>query len=215
MGVSPATPTYTSAASLRVAREVARPADDRSDEGASATARWSETDEATFSPEALALAREDTAKRSPEEPEKSAGGETELTEDERRQVEKLRARDAEVRSHEAAHIAAGGSHVRGGATYTYQQGPDGKQYAIGGEVGIDVSPVPNNPQATIQKMQQVRAAALAPAEPSGADRAVAAKAAQAEAQARKELAELAAARASEAYGATSDENTGARLEAVA
>src|SRR5690606_14550048 len=83
--------------------------------------------------------------------------------------------------------------------YSYQQGPDGKQYAVGGEVGIDVSSVPNNPQATIQKMQQVRAAALAPAEPSGADHAVAAKAAQAEAQAREQLAERQAGRAAAAY----------------
>lgn len=122
----------------------------------------------------------------PEAQPSGAAGE-ELSEEERQQVEKLRARDAEVRTHEAAHMAAGGAHVRGGATYSYQQGPDGKSYAIGGEVSIDVSPIPGNPQATIQKMQQVRAAALAPAEPSGADRSVAAAASQAEAKARQEL----------------------------
>ncbi|MEM6357195.1 MAG: putative metalloprotease CJM1_0395 family protein, partial [Pseudomonadota bacterium] len=54
-----------------------------------------------------------------------------------------------------------------------------------GSVSIDVSPVPGDPEATIAKMQQVKAAALAPAEPSSADRRVAtvAEAAQREAEA--------------------------------
>ncbi|MEJ2153906.1 MAG: putative metalloprotease CJM1_0395 family protein [Desulfobacteraceae bacterium] len=43
-----------------------------------------------------------------------------------------------------------------------------------------------SPDATIRKMQQIRRAALAPAQPSGTDRAVAAQAAQIEAQARME-----------------------------
>jgi hypothetical protein len=88
----------------------------------------------------------------------------------------LRSRDAEVRAHESAHVAAGGRYVTGGASYSYQRGPDGRMYAIGGEVGIDTAAVPDNPQATALKMRTVRAAALAPAEPSGADRAVAAAA---------------------------------------
>ncbi|MFT3867997.1 MAG: putative metalloprotease CJM1_0395 family protein [Nibricoccus sp.] len=99
----------------------------------------------------------------------------------------LQSTDREVRSHEAAHIAAGGSHITSGATYSYRTGPDGKQYAVGGEVGIDISPVPGNPQATITKMMMVRAAALAPANPSPQDLAVAAAAAQMEANARAEL----------------------------
>lgn len=131
---------------------------------------------------------------------KGASAEQSLTEAELQQVQKLKARDTEVRSHEAAHMAAGGAHIRGGASYAYEQGPDGRSYAVGGEVGIDVSPVRGNPQATIQKMQQVRAAALAPAEPSGADRAVAASAGQAEARAREQLADRGAA-AARRYGA--------------
>jgi hypothetical protein len=115
------------------------------------------------------------------------------------ELAKLRSRDAEVRAHEAAHAAAGGAHIRGGASFSYQKGPDGKLYAVGGEVGIDASPVAGNPQATISKMQQVRGAALAPANPSGADRAVAAKAAQTEARARQQL----AAKVAKAYGAGS------------
>lgn len=100
----------------------------------------------------------------------------------------LQSTDIAVRSHEAAHMSAGGSAITGGATYTYQTGPDGKQYAVGGEVGIDISPVPGNPQATITKMMMIRAAALAPADPSPQDLAVAAAAAQNEANARAQLA---------------------------
>ncbi len=44
-----------------------------------------------------------------------------------------------------------------------------------------------DPQATIAKMQQVRRAALAPAEPSAQDRRVAARASEQERRARAEL----------------------------
>lgn len=121
------------------------------------------------------------------------------SEEEQKMIDELRSRDQEVRNHEQAHISAGGAYVRGGASYTYQGGPDGKQYAIGGEVSIDSSPVKENPEATIAKMQAVRAAALAPASPSGQDRAVAAAASQAEAQARIEKREKDAERAVSAY----------------
>ncbi len=98
----------------------------------------------------------------------------------------LRQRDREVRAHEAAHAAAGGPYVRGGPSFQYTRGPDGRLYAVGGEVQIDVSPVSGDPEATIAKMQVVRRAALAPARPSAQDRAVAARAAQAEMRARME-----------------------------
>lgn len=104
-------------------------------------------------------------------------------------IAQLKARDGEVRAHESAHIAAGGSYVTGGASYSYQRGPDGLNYAIGGEVGIDSSPIPGKPEETIAKMQVVRAAALAPADPSAADLSVAGAAAQAMAQAMAELAQ--------------------------
>jgi len=118
----------------------------------------------------------------------SGVGETELTPEEQDQVQELKARDQEVRTHEAAHVSVGGPYVTSGPSYTYQTGPDGKQYAIGGEVGIDTSEISGDPEATIQKMQTVAAAATAPAEPSGQDMKVAAAAHQKEAQARVELA---------------------------
>lgn len=117
---------------------------------------------------------------------KSTEGKT-LTEEEQKQVDELKARDAEVKAHEQAHIAAGGSYVRGGASYDYQTGPDGKKYAVGGEVSIDTSPVEGDPQATINKAQVILKAALAPAEPSGQDKSVASQARQMMASARKEL----------------------------
>lgn len=113
----------------------------------------------------------------------------------------LRSRDAAVRAHEAAHVAAGGRYVTGAASYAYQRGPDGREYAVGGEVSIDTS-IPGDPEEAVRKMRTVRAAALAPADPSAADLAVAAAAASAEALA---LAEIAASRAESAAGiATAD-----------
>ena len=111
----------------------------------------------------------------------------ELTPEEQEQVQKLAERDREVRTHEQAHLAAAGPHARGGPTYTYQKGPDGKRYAIGGEVQIDTAPVAGDPEATIRKAQIVRAAALAPAEPSSQDRAVAAAATKMQQEAQAEL----------------------------
>lgn len=108
-----------------------------------------------------------------------------LTEAERKEVQKLKQRDREVRAHEAAHKAAGGS-LAGAPTFQTVQGPDGRRYAVSGEVKIDTSPVPNNPEATIRKMEIVRRAALAPSQPSAQDRQVAADAAAKIQQARIE-----------------------------
>lgn len=102
------------------------------------------------------------------------------------QVQDLIERDQEVRTHEQAHQSAGGEYASS-PTYQFTQGPDGKRYATGGEVQIDTSAVPGDPAATIAKMQQIRSAALAPAEPSAQDLAVARSAAASEAKARKEL----------------------------
>lgn len=118
-----------------------------------------------------------------------AGGGKKLSSEEQEQVRDLKQRDAEVRQHEQAHKAAAGSSAAGGPSFEFQTGPDGRQYAVGGEVQIDTSPVQGDPQATIAKMQQIRRAALSPAEPSGQDRAIAAQAQAAESEARRELRE--------------------------
>jgi hypothetical protein len=101
-----------------------------------------------------------------------AGGK--LTSDQERQLGELRQRDTHVRQHEAAHQAAGGALV-GGASYSYQTGPDGRSYAVGGEVPISM-PSGRTPDETIAIAQRVRAAALAPSDPSAQDLSVAAAA---------------------------------------
>src|SRR5690606_18635988 len=80
-----------------------------------------------------------------------------------------------------------GAYRSGSASFTYESGPDGARYAVDGEVSVDTSPE-ETPEETIAKAQVIRRAALAPAEPSAADRSVAAQATQMEAQARAELA---------------------------
>ncbi|MDA0656932.1 MAG: putative metalloprotease CJM1_0395 family protein [Proteobacteria bacterium] len=109
-----------------------------------------------------------------------------LTEAERRKVQELQARDREVREHEAAHKTAGGAYASAPSFRTVS-GPDGRSYAVGGEVHIDTSSVPNNPEATIRKLQTVKRAALAPRQPSSQDHAVAAQAEQKILQARQQL----------------------------
>lgn len=103
-------------------------------------------------------------------------------------IAELRQTDREVRAHEAAHLAAAGGLARG-VNFTYVTGPDGQQYAVAGEVQLDVSPETGDPEATIRKAEQIRAAANAPANPSGQDRQVAAQAAQMALAAQQELAE--------------------------
>lgn len=119
----------------------------------------------------------------------TAGTSGELSPETQKALEKLKAGDREVRAHEAAHLAAAGGIAVSGASYTYERGPDGQLYAVGGEVNIDTSPVADDPAATIRKAEQIRRAALAPATPSGQDLSVAAAAGQMQAQAQAELAQ--------------------------
>ena len=73
------------------------------------------------------------------------------------------------------YVVVGGG-IAGQPRYTFTTGPGGRQYAVGGEVSVDTSPDPGNPEATIRKMEQVTRAALAPTELSSQDRRVAADA---------------------------------------
>ncbi len=105
---------------------------------------------------------------------------------EQRQVQQLADRDREVKAHEQAHQAVGGQYA-GSMSLTYERGPDGKNYAIGGEVPIDTGKIANDPQATLDKAETIRRAALAPAEPSSQDRRVAAQAIQIGLEARADI----------------------------
>jgi hypothetical protein len=84
------------------------------------------------------------------------------------EVAQLQSTDQQVRSHEAAHLAAAGSLASGGAQFTYEAGPDGARYAVAGEVNISVSEG-RTPEETLQRAEQIRRAALAPADPSASE----------------------------------------------
>ncbi|NLK62344.1 MAG: hypothetical protein GX287_02740 [Fusobacteria bacterium] len=101
------------------------------------------------------------------------------------EIEKLKKTEEEVIAHENTHTAVGGKYASA-PSYSYTTGPDGKSYINGGEVSIDTSEE-RTPSDTISKMQIVRAAALAPANPSGQDMAVASKASQIEMRARQKM----------------------------
>ena len=115
---------------------------------------------------------------------RAANGEP-LTEEEQAELQDMKSRDEEVRVHEQAHQSAGGQYASA-PHYEYENGPDGKRYVTDGSVNIDVGEE-SDPQATIDKMQVVKRAALAPAQPSAQDRRVYAEASQKEAEARREL----------------------------
>ena len=77
-------------------------------------------------------------------------------------------------------------YARGGPTYSFEQKSDGRRYAVGGEVPIDIS-AEKTPEETLQKMQAGKRIASAPAEPSPADRSIAAATAL-KSQAHQEIA---------------------------
>ncbi len=109
------------------------------------------------------------------------------TEEMKSLLRKLRQIDQEVKAHEMAHLIAAGRYARGGPHYQYIRGPDGCFYAIGGDIKIDTSPVPGDPEATLEKARIIKRAALAPAHPSAQDRMVAALADRLAAKALMEI----------------------------
>ncbi len=123
-----------------------------------------------------------------------------LSPEEQQVVRELKARDSQVRAHEQAHISAAAGLSVSGPTYTFQRGPDGRNYAVGGEVRIDTSEE-DSPRETADKAQRIQAAALAPADPSPQDRAVAAAAAQME---QRALAQISAERRAQAASTRAD-----------
>lgn len=111
------------------------------------------------------------------------------------QIQELVQIQNKVIIHEQAHKSAGGE-LAGAASYTYTTGPDGKRYISGGEVSISM-PATDNPEEKVRMYEKVRAAALAPADPSPQDRRVAASASANQAKANMELARQ---RTNAAYG---------------
>lgn len=101
---------------------------------------------------------------------------------------KFQQMDSSVRAHEAAHLAAAGTHSSGGASFSYTKGPDGKLYASAGEVATSLKKG-KTPEETIANASSVMAAALAPTDPSTQDLKVVARAARMQAEARSLLIE--------------------------
>lgn len=175
----------------------AQPFANVADQGSTTAEKYK--DKVTLSADGLAQSRQEEASGnkdtpaveatdsgSAEQPGRQQTLALELTAAEEKMVRQLQERDREVKNHEMAHLANAGQYARGGPTYSYQQGPDGRRYAVGGEVPIDVSQE-KTPEQTLQKMRAVKRAALAPAEPSAADRSIAAAATALESQARQEV----------------------------
>jgi hypothetical protein len=71
---------------------------------------------------------EDTSESEEAAEESSVVADNELTEEEQEKVDELKAKDAEVRQREA--LAFAKRHSQGNVQYTYETGPDGKQYAV-------------------------------------------------------------------------------------
>lgn len=126
----------------------------------------------------------------PGEPEKL---EEQLTKQEKLQqpevkqeIRQLQMTEQEVIKHEQAHKSVGGE-LTGPVSYTYTNGPDDKRYIDGGEVSIQMKEGAT-PEETLTILQRVRAAALAPADPSPQDLRVASSATSQMQQVRSEIA---------------------------
>lgn len=123
--------------------------------------------------------------QSAEEPAGDAGEQSGPLDD-RQLLQELASRDREVRAHEAAHAAVGGQFA-GAPRFTFQRGPDGVNYAVGGEVSISLPSSGGDPAATLRAAEQIRQAALAPADPSATDQRIAAQAARVAIEARSDI----------------------------
>lgn len=118
------------------------------------------------------------------------GAQEQLSESELALVRELAQIDRNIRAHEAAHLSAAAGLAVSGMNFGYTRGPDGIRYATSGEVSIDTSEVPNDPEATYSKALQIQTAALAPRDPSPQDRAVASMARQMAMEAQIEITRL-------------------------
>jgi hypothetical protein len=148
-----------------------------------------------------AQTKADTNRNKPTADSEASSPSAQLDTRQQEQIRRLKETDQRVRTHEAAHRSAGGGLVRGGS-FSMTVGPDGRSYAVGGEVSIDTSPG-KTPEETQQKAQLIRAAALAPSDPSPQDRSVAASASQMAAEAQSEISQKS--RAPEKDSSPSDE----------
>ena len=97
-------------------------------------------------------------------------------------LERLKQLDRDVRAHESAHAAASGVQTIGSPRFRYTEGPDGKMYAVGGEVTVAVQSS-GRPDDAMRAAQALRASALSSDNPSAADLGAAAEAGRMEMEA--------------------------------
>lgn len=123
------------------------------------------------------------------------------------QVQRMRVQEQEVRRTQVIKAAVGGAFA-GDSTYQFALGPDGHRYIVGGDVAFDVSPVENNPRATISKMRRIRAAAGVSVQTTQSDRVTTFMSVRTEGSARSQLAKMADFRSGQrsTVGGTVDES---------
>jgi len=95
-----------------------------------------------------------------------------LSPTEKAAVSELQQRDQQVKQEEKAHAAVAGD-LAGPINYIYQRGPDGRQYAVGGSVGISASTLSGDPEEAKRLGARIAVAANAATNPSAQDYATA------------------------------------------
>ena len=78
-------------------------------------------------------------------------------------IQKLDQPGTDIGRYERSHLAVAGMAIRGGPHHEYRLGSDGRVYALGGEVSLDLNTGTGNSQKSLAKMEQVPRAALIPA----------------------------------------------------
>ena len=86
---------------------------------------------------------------------------SEMTDDKLETVQKRRDVDKAITRHEEDHHRVAGNLARSSCVYETETGEDGQQYRRAGHVMIDMTE-DKDPKKTIEKMKQVRDAAMAP-----------------------------------------------------
>lgn len=146
-----------------------------------------QSEETSDTAQAPTVQNEATIKENENTAPKEETGKSKEEKQDEKTTEKLEDRDREVKIHEQTHKSNGGPYA-GSIVYEYQTGPDGKRYAVGGHVDFNVAPE-STPEETIRKADIIYRAALAPDEPSGADRNLAQKAIELKQEAQAQIQE--------------------------
>jgi pyruvate/2-oxoglutarate dehydrogenase complex dihydrolipoamide acyltransferase (E2) component len=112
----------------------------------------------------------------------------ELTIKEKIEIMELEQLERSVREHERAHLRTARNLAVSQPTFEYKEGPDGKKYAVHGEVKIDSAVAGGDAEEAIEKALKMQRTALAPSDPSSKDLQVAARARIIESKAHRKLA---------------------------